>query len=213
MIDWAGFVPAAVLVSLIPGASQLLGLSNAARYGAPRAVAGICGRLAAFALLIGLVVAGLSSLLASSVGALTVIKWVGVGYLAWLGLAALRRAWRAEDAVYVRAARDGTWAPITNEFVVGITNPKALLLFAALLPQFASADGGNAAVQLGVLGAAYLAVELLVGLGYICVGAAIGAVSITPSVHRWVDRGCGVCFIGLAGLLAVDEVARPSGTA
>jgi threonine/homoserine/homoserine lactone efflux protein len=209
VINWTAFVPAAVLVSLIPGASQMLGLSNAARYGTQRAVAGICGRLAAFVLLIGLVVAGLGSLVASSVATLTVIKWVGVGYLAWLGFAALRRAARAHEAMQAPLARDGVWALIRNEFVVGISNPKAMLLFAALLPQFASDEGPNTAAQLGTLGAAYLAVEFVVGLSYIGVGAAIGAIAITPRVHRWVDRGCGVCFLGLAGLLAVDEVGRP----
>lgn len=208
MINWSGFVLAAVLVSLIPGASQLLGLSNAARYGAVRAVAGIGGRLAAFVLLIGLVVAGLGSLLASSAGALAVVKWVGVGYLAWLGFAALRRAWGAQYAVESPVVRGGMWAPIKNEFIVGISNPKAMLLFAALLPQFAAGEGLDAAVQLGLLGAAYLVVEFLVGLGFVGVGAVIGAIAITPRVRQWVDRGCGVCFLGLAGLLAVDETGH-----
>jgi threonine/homoserine/homoserine lactone efflux protein len=209
MTNWCAFVPVAVLVSLIPGASQLLGLSNAARYGTPRAVAGICARLAAFVLLIGLVVAGLGSLVASIAGTLTLIKWIGVGYLAWLGVTALRRAWRAHDVMPAPMGRDGVWGPIRNEFVVGISNPKVILLFVGLLPQFASDEGPNTAAQLGMLGAVYLAVELVVGLAYIGVGAAIGAIAITPRVFRWVDCGCGVCFLGLAGLLAVDEVGRP----
>lgn len=173
------------------------------------AVVGICGRLAAFVLLIVLVVAGLGSLVASSVGTLTVIKWAGIGYLAWLGVTALCRAWRAQEAMRTPLGRDGVWAPIRNEFAVGISNPKAMLLFAALLPQFASDEGPNTAAQLGMLGTAYLAVEFVVGLAYIGVGAAIGAIAITPRVHRWVDCGCGVCFLGLAGLLGVDEVGRP----
>jgi threonine/homoserine/homoserine lactone efflux protein len=208
VINWAGFVPAAVLVSLIPGANQLLGLSNAARYGALRAVAGICGRLAAFVLLIGLVVAGLGTFLAASSGTLTVAKWVGVTYLAWLGFTALRRARDATAVARSPAVRGGVWAPVRNEFVAGISNPKAVLLFAALLPQFASGDGPGTAAQLGLLGAAYLAVEFFVGLGYVGVGAAIGAISMSTRVHRWVDLGCGVCFLGLAGLLAVDEAGR-----
>jgi hypothetical protein len=61
MTDWLGFLVAALLVSLIPGANQLLGLSNAARYGTARAMAGVGGRLAAFVVLIGPVVAGLGA--------------------------------------------------------------------------------------------------------------------------------------------------------
>lgn len=206
MVNWAGFVPVAVVVSLIPGASQLLGLSNAARYGLPRAIIAMSGRLAAFALLIGLVVAGLGSLVASSVEALTVVKWVGVAYLGWLGVAALRRSWRVEEAGQVPVAHGGVWAPVRTEFVVGISNPKAVLLFAALLPQFVS-QGGTAA-DLGALGAAYLAVEFAVGFVYVGVGAVIGAVAMTARAHRWVDRVCGACFLGFAGLLAVDEIGR-----
>jgi threonine/homoserine/homoserine lactone efflux protein len=206
LVNWAGFVPVAVFVSLIPGASQLLGLSNAARYGLPRAIVGMAGRLAAFALLIGLVVAGLGSLVASSVGALTVVKWVGVAYLGWLGFAALRRSWRTGEAGQVSAAQGGMWAPIRTEFVVGISNPKAVLLFAALLPQFVTRDGS--AADLGALGAAYLAVEFAVGFVYVGVGAVIGAVAMTSRAHRWVDRVCGVCFLGFAGLLAADELGR-----
>ncbi|WP_433559729.1 hypothetical protein ACQPWY_16720 [Pseudonocardia xinjiangensis] len=70
MINWAGFIPAAVLVSLIPGANQLLGLSNAVRYGVGHALAGVGGRLVAFVVLIGLVVAGLGAALAASPTAL-----------------------------------------------------------------------------------------------------------------------------------------------
>jgi hypothetical protein len=73
VINWVGFVPD-VLVSLIPGANQLLGLSNAVRHGTMAALAGIGGRLVAFVVLVGLVVAGLGATLAASTTALTVIN-------------------------------------------------------------------------------------------------------------------------------------------
>src|SRR5687768_12262755 len=134
MIDWAGFIPAALLVSLIPGANQLLGLSNAVRHGTAYALAGIGGRLAAFVVLVGLVVAGLGAVLAASATALTVIKWVGVVYLAWIGVSALRRGWRtpAAQADVTYSAEKRLFPIVINEFVVAISNPKALLLFAAL---------------------------------------------------------------------------------
>ncbi|MBE1584522.1 LysE family translocator [Nonomuraea angiospora] len=146
MINWVGFVPAALLVSLIPGANQLLGLSNAVRHGTMAALAGIGGRLAAFVVLVGLVVAGLGATLAASATALTVIKWVGVGYLAWLGISSLWQARQARQALSGAEAPPapsggGVWPLVGNEFVVAISNPKALLLFAALLPQFAGEPG------------------------------------------------------------------------
>ncbi|MTD55006.1 LysE family translocator [Amycolatopsis sp. RM579] len=185
----------------MPGANQLLGLSNAVRYGPGPAIAGLGGRLAALAVLVGLVAAGLGAVLAASAATLTVIKWVGVVYLAWIGISAVRQALRspiANGVVDPPAAR-GVWPVVTKEFVVAISNPKALLMFAALLPQFTtSADG------LVLLGAGALGIELVVGLGYITVGSVLGARGIKARAQRRLDVATGVCFLGIAGLLAAE---------
>jgi threonine/homoserine/homoserine lactone efflux protein len=209
MINWVGFVPAALLVSLIPGASQLLGLSNAVRYGAAWALVGIAGRLAAFAVLIGLVVAGLGAILMTSETTLTVIKWVGTAYLAWIGVTSIQRARRTPLGGPAQTVVESTsiWRVVTNESFVAISNPKAMLLFAALLPQFTDGDPGTANVQIALLGAAYLGVELLVGLGYIGIGGRIGASGISARTRRRIDFGTGAGFLGMAGLLAADDLA------
>ncbi|GIJ48584.1 hypothetical protein Val02_54700 [Virgisporangium aliadipatigenens] len=208
MIDWVGFLPAALFVSLIPGANQLLGLSNAVRYGSLRALAGVGGRLAAFVVLIGLVVAGLGAVLAASATALEAIKWVGVVYLVWLGVTSLRSAAREPLAGRDPAATEGAVRSIvTREFVVAMSNPKALLLFAALLPQFTGGQAADAGGQLALLGIAYLGVELLVGLGYIAIGSRIGATGVRARTQRKVDFGAGVVFLGLGAALAVDDLA------
>jgi threonine/homoserine/homoserine lactone efflux protein len=208
MINWAGFIPTALLVSLIPGANQLLGLSNAVRHGTVYALAGIGGRLAAFIILIGLVVAGLGAALAASATALMVIKWVGVVYLAWIGFSSLRRAWRAPtaSAASTPAVGKGLRPLVVNEFAVAISNPKALLLFAALLPQFTGGPRAGTDMQIALLGSAYLGIELIVGLSYIGLGSRIGATGIPAQTQRRVDLGSGVCFLGLAGLLAADNL-------
>ncbi|MFI7614514.1 LysE family translocator [Nonomuraea terrae] len=208
MINWAGFIPAAFLVSLIPGANQLLGLNNAVRHGMTYALAGIFARLVAFVIIIGLVVAGLGAVLATSAAWLTAVKWVGVVYLAWIGISCLRRARRppAAPAASTAPARKELRPLMLNEFLVALSNPKALLLFAALLPQFTGGSQADAGVQIAALGAAYLAVELVVGLGYIAVGNGIGATGIPAATMRKVDLGSGVIFLGLAALLAADDV-------
>jgi threonine/homoserine/homoserine lactone efflux protein len=206
--DWPGFLVAALLVSLIPGANQLLGLSNAVRFGTARAMAGVAGRLAAFVVLIALVVAGLGALLIASETALEVIKWVGVAYLAWLGVTSLRSGRRppGPDVTPPPATAGGIGPIVTREFVVAISNPKALLLFAALLPQFADTGAASAGLTLAVLGAVYLVIELLVGLVYVSVGRRLGATGIPSRTQQRVDLGTGVVFVGLAGLLAADDL-------
>ena len=208
MIDWVGFIPTAIAISLVPGANQLLGLTNAVRHGTPHALAGLAGRLVAFVIVIGLVVAGLGAVLAASATALEVIKWVGVVYLAWIGVSSLLQARRSQTASVTEhsVTRRGVGPIVRHEFLVALSNPKALLLFAAVLPQFTGGSGAEAGVQIAVLGVAYLIVEIVVGLGYIGVGSRIGAAGITACAQRKVDVGSGVCFLGLAGLLAAESL-------
>src|SRR3954452_12874585 len=156
------FLPPAALVAASPGANNLLAMTNGMRSGLAPGVAVLAGRLAAFSLMILLVAAGLGALLAASEAAFTAIKWAGVAYLIWLCV----RLWRSGD---LPAAADAGSAPsrglATREFWVGLTNPKAMLLFTAFLPQFA--DPARALTgQLITLGAIYLAVEFAAASGY-----------------------------------------------
>jgi len=205
--DWLGFIPAALFASLIPGASQILGLNNALRYGTAWALAGIAGRSAAFAVLIGLVVAGLGAILATSATALIVFKWAGAAYLAWIGITSIRSAWNAPLTTETQVVEANAIARgVIKEFIVAISNPKALLLFAALLPQFVDGDLGAANLEIVSLTTAYLGIEFMVGLGYVSIGGWMGAASISARMRRRIDVGSGVCFLGMAGLLAADDL-------
>lgn len=209
MINWIGFIPATVLVSLIPGANQLLGLRNAVRYGMARAMIAVAGRLVAFVVFIGLVVVGLGAVLTASVVAFTVIKWAGVVYLVWIGLVTLRRSAR-ESVVDEEPPAVPTRRLVGQEFLVAITNPKAMLLFAALLPQFTGPGQESLPLQLAVLGATYLVIEVVVALGYALVGSRLrgsdrGSGTVPGKVRRRIDQLTGACFLGLAGYLAASS--------
>ncbi|WP_436942739.1 LysE family translocator [Streptomyces sp. SudanB66_2053] len=201
------FLPAAVLISVIPGANQLLGLANAIRSGASWAFIGILARLAAFTLLIGIVVLGLGAVLAQAPDVLTAIKWSGIAYLTWIGLAALRSKPQADFAVQAQGVSADRWRIPRQEFVVAITNPKALLLFAALLPQFTS-GGQGAELHIALLGLAYMGVEAVVGGLYIGTGRILRwrFRSYKGSIAHRVDQISGVCILVLAGALAVSSV-------
>jgi threonine/homoserine/homoserine lactone efflux protein len=210
VINWIGFIPATVLVSLIPGANQVLGLRNAVRYGMARAMIAVAGRLVAFVVFIGLVVVGLRAVLTTSVVAFTVIKWAGVVYLVWIGLVTLHRSAR-ESVVAEEPPVVPTRRLVGQEFLVAITNPKAMLLFAALLPQFTGPGQESLPLQLAILGATYLVIEVVVALGYATVGARLrgsgpgsgrGSGTVPGRLRRRIDQLTGACFLGLAGYLA-----------
>jgi threonine/homoserine/homoserine lactone efflux protein len=208
-IDWPAFLLASLTISVIPGANQLLGLRNAYRQGPRVALVAVGGRLAAFAVMVALVSAGLGTLLLQSERLFTAIKWTGVVYLLYLGVQTLRSSWRAaptaDDATtHVGPPAGGVWALGREEFVVAGTNPKAVLLFAALLPQFVSGPGPLTAGLLTV-GVAYLAVEFAVAVGYAVAGAQLRRASVSARVDRGIQRTTGVCLIGFAAYFATSR--------
>lgn len=229
-IEWAAFFPAAVLVAATPGANQLLSLRNGLRHGWAPAVSASLGRFAAFALMVAAVAAGLGAALAASEVAFAVIKWCGVAYLSWLGartlLTAARRAPGTEPeapepkapepkAPEPKAPEPGEpegepaapepWRLARQEFLVAASNPKALVLFTAFLPQFLAHGAEPAAVPLLVLGAAYIAVEFCCAFGYAAAGSRLRSTGISRRGRRALDGLTGAAMLGLAGWLATEQ--------
>ncbi|MEU5694299.1 LysE family translocator [Actinosynnema sp. NPDC020468] len=192
------FFGAAVLVALTPGANNLLGMHHAVHRGLRTAVTALLGRLAAFALMVAAVVVGLGPLLAASTVALTVLKWCGVAYLAYLGLRVLLD--RGD-----RPERERAGSPTRKEFLTAVTNPKALLIFTAFLPQFVDQHEADPAWRLAVLGVVYLAAEALAGTTYTLLGAAIRKADLGRRARRKLDRATGAVLLGMAGLLATSR--------
>ncbi|MEV6645207.1 LysE family translocator [Amycolatopsis sp. NPDC051371] len=201
------FFGASVLIALTPGANNLLGLHHGMTHGVRRGLAGLAGRLTAFTLLITAVAAGLGQLLAASETALTIIKWAGAAYLLYLGVRILWSTIRHKDdetGTAPKAEPATAWRVARKEFGVAITNPKAILIFTAFVPQFIDAGHGPFSAQIALLGAVYLLAEFLAGSVYVGVGAAVKSIELTRRARRNVDRGTGVVLVGLAGVLATS---------
>jgi threonine/homoserine/homoserine lactone efflux protein len=194
----AFFFGASVLVALTPGANNLLGMHHGVHHGPLRAATALLGRLAAFSLMVGAVVAGLGPVLAASHTALTVIKWAGVAYLVYLAVRILTTKQSAESPV-------GKGTPLRKEFMVAITNPKALLIFTAFVPQFVDPDRGPIPLQLATLGAVYLAAEALAGTAYVALGAGIRKAGLTRRAKARLDKGTAAVLLGMAGVLATSR--------
>lgn len=144
----AAFLPAALALNLTPGADMMLCIGQGLKQG-PRAAwaasAGIsCGGLV-HVLIAG---AGLSALITRYPLAFDAIRWIGVAYLLWLAIQAVRAS---------RAAADTAPAPATRAFRAGLfvnlTNPKVILFVLAFIPQFVEPDAGPVLVQFLIFGA------------------------------------------------------------
>jgi len=198
MEAWFVFVAAAVLLSFSPGANNFMALTNGLRYGILASLIAVGGRIAAFAVMIAVTALGLGAVLATSELAFQVIKWAGVCYLLYLGLRAL----------CAPAARIGETAPAAarslgelarKEFWVALGNPKAILIFTAVFPQFL-VPGEPALPQFAVMGVTFLVGEVFAALVYVVSGRCFAPLLRDRS--SWVNRITGGLLLAAAGLLA-----------
>ena len=197
----ATFLPAALLVALSPGANNLLALTHGIRAGFVATVLSLGGRFAAFALMIVAVAFGLGAVLEASELAFGVVKWVGVAYLAGLGLRLLRS--REPPLGDGAASSEPIDAPALarREFAVAVTNPKATLLFTAFLPQFVRVEQPFVP-QLLALGALYVAIEFGAACAYAFGGTLVRRTEMTQRRAVAVNRTTGGMMLGAAALLA-----------
>lgn len=202
---WAVYAAAAVGLSLTPGPNGLLVLSHGARFGAVRTVFTALGGIVGFTVLVAASLGGMGALLAASETAFTVAKWIGGAYLVYLGV----QLWRAPAvnlcAATTQSAEHAAQAEparlFAQGFLVAVSNPKALIFFAAFLPQF-MVPGASYWEQLAALGGTFAVVEFLYELAL--AGTAQRIAPWLTRHGRWFNRIAGGMFVGVGGLLAAS---------
>ncbi|MCP3027730.1 LysE family translocator [Halobacillus sp. A5] len=209
-IQWAALIPAAFIMASIPGANQILSLRNGLRKGAKTAIIAVTGRFTAFALMVMAVSFGLHTILHTSTIVFTIIKWVGVIYLGWLGVKTILTSRNEYDDEQVEGNEStrgplNAWYYAKQEFMVAAANPKALLLFTVFLPQFISPDMGDAGGQILIAGAVYILIEFICATVYATVGGELKSIGLSGRVKRNLDRLTGGVMIALAAWLSTDK--------
>ncbi|PSJ54992.1 LysE family translocator [Kumtagia ephedrae] len=205
----AAFALVAFIGIATPGPTVLLAFSNGSRFGVRSALPGMAGAVLSDFVLIGAVGLGLGALLAASEFWFSVVKWVGVAYLAFLGIMMLRSSGtlgslQGEAAAAGKASARSLFAKC---FLVAVTNPKGYLFFSAFLPQFVDPAAPQFS-QYVALALVFATVDFLVMSGYALLGAQAARV-LKGSVTRWLDRLCGGALLALAGSLALYRRAGP----
>ena len=200
------FAPVAVAIALTPGPNNFCGLNNGIRAGVGVALIAATGRVVAFAIFLAVSAVGLGAMLLASEAAFTAVKWLGACYLFWLGW----RAWRSREFSGLDVVDGGDVkagvapvrlrALIAQEFLLGITNPKAIILFAAIFPQFID-PAQPAARQFVVLGAVYLGAEFVSTAVYALGGRQIRRFIRTSRGVVCLNKATGGFFMGAGGLL------------
>nr|WP_205790123.1 LysE family translocator [Microvirga makkahensis] len=197
------FVPACFALNVAFGPNNLLSLTYGLQEGVRTAVMASTGRLAAFAVMIALTALGVGAVLAASEAAFVVLKFAGAAYLIWLGIRILR------GSAAIEAPRAGGGRPlktlVLQEFWTAIGNPKAILIFTAFLPQFV--EPGAYWLSFAVLGAVFLALEVVAVVLYSVLGHRLNRLSRTGNVFGWMNRLSGVTMIGFGVALLFTRKA------
>jgi homoserine/homoserine lactone efflux protein len=203
----AAFALAAVVAIAIPGPTVLLALANGSRYGIRRSTFGMLGAVASDVVLVVAVGLGLGALLLASETVFTIVKWIGVAYLVFLGvrmLLARGALLHGDPAADPRGTRR---AVFLRSFLVAVTNPKGYLFVGALMPQFID-PGAPQLPQYLVVGVVFCALDFTIMFGY----ALLGSQAIRVLKRRgavWIERTCGAVLLGLAAWLAFARRTAP----
>lgn len=203
---WLTFLVAAWAISISPGPGAVAAMSAGLNHGFKR------GYFTTFGLVMGIwtqllvVSVGLGALVAASNTAFLTIKWAGVAYLVWLGIA----QWRAEPSPLV--AQDAV-APVLRRrdmvlrgWMINAVNPKGTVFMLAVVPQFLLLDQPLLPQYL-LIGATLSFTDLVVMAGYTAMAARLWAALREPAHLRAMNRTFGALFVLAGSLLAVFKRA------
>ncbi|RNM06534.1 LysE family translocator [Dickeya undicola] len=192
---WLVYLGVIAVLIAVPGPSALLSMAHGLRYGQRRALATILGGATGSLVLMTASALGLGAILAASATAFLVLKVVGAFYLIWLGIS----AWRArEDSLTPSAEADETAPGVLglyrHGFMVGVSNPKDILFFAALFPNFIDTSAPQA-MQFALLALTWVVLDFSIMFTYACMGHRVSALFAHPRRLRLFNRATGTLFI------------------
>ena len=151
-----------MIIILAPGPSVLFVIARAISWGRKVAVLTVAGNVSGSLVLSTLVALGLGPVLDRSDLAYLAVQWGGGLYLIYLGIDAIRkRSEHAADMTNQGPLTPSTARCIRDGFWVGVLNPKAIVFFAAVLPQFVDIDGGQVTAQLLFMGLVFCVLAFL----------------------------------------------------
>lgn len=197
------FALASVALIVIPGPSVLFVIGRSLALGRTGGLLSVLGNALGMLPLIIAVAVGIGALVAESAVIFTAIKLAGAAYLVYLGIQAIRH--RRRTAVTHEATRPRpAWRLLVEGFLVGLTNPKTLVFFVAMLPQFVDYGAGGIPLQLFELGVVFLVLALICdSVWALAAGTARQWFGRSPKRVEHLGAAGGVMMIGLGGVLAL----------
>lgn len=198
---WLAFLLAAILIAVSPGPGAATSMSVGLRHGYLAALRAIGGLQAALLIQLGIVFAGLGAVLMASTTAFEIMKFVGAGYLVWLGIQKWREIPHALDDTSAVNRPNGLFL---QGLLVNLTNPKAVVFMAALTPQFIDPTRPQLP-QFLIIALTMCITDTIIMSGYAHLASRLGNWLHNARARRLLDRLFGGVFIGAGILLATTE--------
>jgi threonine/homoserine/homoserine lactone efflux protein len=196
--DLAGYAAASFVLIVIPGPSVLFIIGRALSLGRGPAIASVVGNAVGVYVVAVFVAFGLGTLVQRSDAAFLAVKLVGGLYLMWLGIQAIRHRHDLAAALDIRVPQVSWWRAARQGFVVGVANPKALIIFGAVLRQFVNRPAGHVPEQMLLLS--------LVSFGIALISDSLWALAAS-TVRSWLTTNPRrLAAVGGAGGLAMIGV-------
>jgi threonine/homoserine/homoserine lactone efflux protein len=200
------FVGASVVLAIVPGPDMIYMLGRCVAQGRKAGLMAAIGfNLGGYAHLTAAIL-GLSALLATSAAAFSVVKWLGAGYLVYLGFNTLRGGGGRINLETQKGVGPAGKTILWQAFLSDVLNPKVAMFFLALLPQFVDVEGPHPTLQILFLGITINVIALACNIVLVTLSA-----SVTVSLRRnssttaWLKRALGVTFLGLGLRLAMEK--------
>lgn len=205
---WMLYVATVLALMSTPGPSQLLMLSNSGTYGFKRSLSTAAGDLSANALQMLAAGLGLVAIISTAGTALVIVKWAGVAYLTWLGINMIRKA-KCNDPDLFNAKQSKSLKHLWMQgFLTSAANPKAVVFFGSLFPQFISSNSVFWP-QFLILAVTYILLDGLFLSAY-GAGASWVAARFKGTAKVWIERVGGGCMIAAAILLGFKSLSQRS---
>lgn len=198
------FMLIALVLIAVPGPSVLFVVTRSLTLGRRAGLATAVGNAAGVYVQVVLVALGVGAIVQESIAVFTVVKLCGAVYLVFLGVQSFRHRGALVDALYAPVRPTAMRRMLRDAFVVGVANPKVVVFFVAVLPQFVDRSAGSVPLQLLTLGAVFCAIAVLCdGTWALAAGAARAWLVRSPSRLAAIGGTGGIVMIGLGAGLAV----------
>lgn len=197
------FALASVALIALPGPTVLFVIGRSLALGRIGGFLSVLGNALGMVPVIAAVALGLGAIVTQSVVVFTVIKFVGAAYIVYLGVHAIRHRRAVARDIGVSVARKSNWRLLAEGSVVGVSNPKSMVFFVAVLPQFVDYRAGAVPLQLMTLGVLFVFLALLGDSAWaLAAGSARDWFAKSPRRMENLSATGGVMMIGLGGVLA-----------